>query len=1677
MSVRTGMFPPPSVGPAASGMPGPMPPMGAAPNPFAPMPPMPLAGMPSPPPMGGMPPPPMPQAPMPQPSSAGLGSVAGSNAPRRRMFGDFLESKLGGGQARPAPQMARPPQMQQQQRMVAPGTPAMRTPPMQSMTPRPMEMGGIVAGQPFDMFNPYQVPPSYGSNDNTLYPSMGPIIDDRSSQFSSIPGFENSVSDYNSSPIMDPIVDDISYMAPVSPVMDPIVDNMPYDTVSPIPLSEREMRRQSREENKAEREYARDLEKEERDFDRQQREVERQQRDAMVDSRMLQRQQDRFLPNEFRKLAAQERVQRRMNTRITGDNYLLDNYPTVESYLEAAISKRPRAAEYANTLAVGYNMAQKRNDGAEQRYESKFGAPYQAYEVRSGNALSDGPIGDSSLGRFATPYMDYYRQAQSSPGGLMGFDFASNPFGISAPLQDSAPLQNYQGGSSGLGVPDSPDFYGIQGFNDGGPVQYMEGGGTPANVNQYASNRPNLREFMDSTGADYSAAVDAIYGSVGSNVDVRDWDAIMASNDPLSAAREATRQMYTGGDASSLSTGTGQSSLPNSTGGVSLSDSGYNTGFIGDQIFLLDEKGAPITGLSANRAASFGLTQSDINQALTAAGVDMDSEYARRFQNKGYDMQDYGSLLVDYSDLERGRPVVNAGSNNAGSSSSGGSYDAVSQPVNVSDGIDYSQFNGDVGKFSNTGENFALYGPQIDIPSFSSQYISSPGMSGLTTTNGPDMTAVSGIGALNMPASPVDLDVLNWLSEPTYGSLDRPVEEMEDGGAVPRQTMIGDDPHMLAYINPEEAQLLKDLGGTGEPGPGGIPAYRPSDFAAERTGTGAYSSYSHATDGDDDNDNNTSAAVAAANAEAAASMLSAGVGSVGGTNYNPTANDDDNDRNVVSKYVDNETSALDDFADQQYNASFGSDGVIPGSVADNLVGAQNTNLGSLHSDNNTLSAVVDYNTNANNQNVGNTNVTTLTDSQLSNASADTQGATAAEILMDQQAAAAAEAQAQAAAAARAAAAAEAAKKAASASWFNSLPEPQFTSTFPGSGDSDSDSVSATINAPNSIFDLPPPAGLPPASSDVGATDDDLATDYTKIAGVNVGATDDDLATDFSIFDTEADEDPLSLTAAEFRANEDAMSQGLGAPDNSTISDVIKGFEGYSKDSYYDVNANRAGYGSDTKTDPETGKVTKITKDTNVSKAEADADLERRLQTEFIPNVVNKIGADTFYTMTPSQQAALTSITYNYGSLPDRVASVVKNVDPSTAEGQAAISAAISSLGADNDGINKNRREQEAALFSGTGSANKVQDLTPGQNAARTVTEEAIRATNPGASDDEITKIKAQLDASVPVQGFGKFMANIGKGLFYGLGEGFIQGLVDKTEAERANIVDMHMNAINNGATPKYDDDGKYIGYDNSTTATFGQKVLNYSQDNDISALLPPSLEGGDFKITQADIDEINRINKMYEGDQAKIGEGLAAGDTITLGSFTNDNAIDSGNARFQQVYDAQSKAAELDPYGMSTENGFITSDGQEFIVTLDGKLVKVEDGVVGTGESILNSGLGVGTEIATIFGDGDDTHVTSGDDDATTTTDESGNKICDKEGYVYDPVEDKCVPAVAEEESTDTSLNIGSGASRSFEDVLKNIQTKPTTIAPISANIKPMAMGGMAGLNRTADNFLRALGG
>ena len=397
---------------------------------------------------------------------------------------------------------------------------------------------------------------------------------------------------------------------------------------------------------------------------------------------------------------------------------------------------------------------------------------------------------------------------------------------------------------------------------------------------------------------------------------------------------------------------------------------------------------------------------------------------------------------------------------------------------------------------------------------------------------------------------------------------------------------------------------------------------------------------------------------------------------------------------------------------------------------------------------------------------------------------------------------------------------------------------------------------------------------------------------------------------------------------------------------------------------------------------------------------------------------------------------------------------------------------------------------------------------------------SVEKLNPGASDGEIANIKSQLDESVPVQGFGKFIANVGQSVFLGLGSEFVQGLVNKTEAQRTNIVAQHMSAINEGATPKYDDEGKYIGYDTSTMGTFADKVLA----GDAREFLPPTLPDLNYTVTQDDLDSLAATNKLYkdsnistlkgkdlDGDglpdtrtnlvSPVYGDGLNLGDQINMSGINSPSANEyasgftdaegnpvTDNSRFQQIYNVQSEAAEIDPNGSSTENGFITSDGREFVVTYDGKLLEVNDGVVGTGAGIFNNGLGTGTNVSNVYNilDDDDEDEGDGDDsivseiDTGYTIDESGNRICNEAGYVYDVASDACIIAEELSGNGNASLNIGSGGSgnvRSFNDVLRSIETRPAKIAPISANIKPMAQGGMAGLNRAADNFLRALGG
>lgn len=160
--------------------------------------------------------------------------------------------------------------------------------------------------------------------------------------------------------------------------------------------------------------------------------------------------------------------------------------------------------------------------------------------------------------------------------------------------------------------------------------------------------------------------------------------------------------------------------------------------------------------------------------------------------------------------------------------------------------------------------------------------------------------------------------------------------------------------------------------------------------------------------------------------------------------------------------------------------------------------------------------------------------------------------------------------------------------------------------------------------------------------------------------------------------------------------------GMGAPygaemDRAAVGgdaiSLIKKFEGYRSTPYWDVNAYRAGFGSDTVTLSD-GSVRAITQGMSVSLEDANRDLSRRVG-EFQAGIIAKIGVERWNQFGQGQKASLTSIAYNYGSLPNRIVGAVRggtNQD---------IATAIGGLAGDNNGVNRDRRLQEAQAFGDT----------------------------------------------------------------------------------------------------------------------------------------------------------------------------------------------------------------------------------------------------------------------------------------------------------------------------------------------------------------------------------------
>lgn len=179
-------------------------------------------------------------------------------------------------------------------------------------------------------------------------------------------------------------------------------------------------------------------------------------------------------------------------------------------------------------------------------------------------------------------------------------------------------------------------------------------------------------------------------------------------------------------------------------------------------------------------------------------------------------------------------------------------------------------------------------------------------------------------------------------------------------------------------------------------------------------------------------------------------------------------------------------------------------------------------------------------------------------------------------------------------------------------------------------------------------------------------------------------------------------DDLMAAQQRFQAGMTAVQFGnLGADGGSAAFNIIKQFEGYRAEPYWDVNAYRAGFGSDTVTLSD-GSIQKVTKGMTVPISDAVRDLTRRVD-EFGNIARNQVGASRFDSFSPQQQGVLTSIAYNYGDL--KSTGILDTIQTGTVD---QIAEAIRSLASQNGGVNTNRRNQEATLFAGGGDFTEKQ---------------------------------------------------------------------------------------------------------------------------------------------------------------------------------------------------------------------------------------------------------------------------------------------------------------------------------------------------------------------------------
>ena len=164
-----------------------------------------------------------------------------------------------------------------------------------------------------------------------------------------------------------------------------------------------------------------------------------------------------------------------------------------------------------------------------------------------------------------------------------------------------------------------------------------------------------------------------------------------------------------------------------------------------------------------------------------------------------------------------------------------------------------------------------------------------------------------------------------------------------------------------------------------------------------------------------------------------------------------------------------------------------------------------------------------------------------------------------------------------------------------------------------------------------------------------------------------------------------------ISRADASGASELSSAGTGW--EKTAYNLVASKEGYEEQAYFDkslsgkLDGYRIGFGSGTIT--RNGKVIKVTENSVVTREEAEADLVRRLNTEFGPRAARASG-NNWGTLSNNSKAALTSIVYNAGNLPKSIKDAVRSGN------NAAVAEAIRNSGKGN--ILELRRIAEAELY-------------------------------------------------------------------------------------------------------------------------------------------------------------------------------------------------------------------------------------------------------------------------------------------------------------------------------------------------------------------------------------------